>query len=86
MFEQGLQTLSAQTLPFTPKRGNYINNTHRHVGSAYLTFVAVDRHGTKLPVPPVVPETDDEKRRYQDAMRRRELRIAEAARKKQSKR
>jgi acyl-CoA hydrolase len=62
---------------------NYISNTRRHVGSAYLTFVAVDQHGTKLPVPPVIPETEEEKRRYADALRRRELRIAEAARKRQ---
>jgi acyl-CoA hydrolase len=64
---------------------NYISNTRRHVGSAYLTFVAVDQHGTKLPVPPVIPETEDEERRYADALRRRELRVAEAARKKQAK-
>jgi acyl-CoA hydrolase len=63
---------------------NYISNTRRHVGSAYLTFVAVDQHGTKLPVPPVIPESEDEKRRYADALRRRELRVAEAARKKQA--
>jgi len=62
---------------------NYISNTRRHVGSAYLTFVAVDRHGNKLPVPPIVPETEEEKQRYADALRRRELRQAEAARKRQ---
>src|SRR5262245_57483596 len=61
----------------------YISNTRRHVGSAYLTFVAVDRHGNKLPVPPILPQTEDEKRRYEDAARRRELRKAEAARKRQ---
>jgi acyl-CoA hydrolase len=62
---------------------NYISNTRRHVGSAYLTFVAVDRHGNKLPVPPIVPATEEEKQRYADALRRRELRQAEAARKRQ---
>ncbi|PYX80550.1 MAG: acyl-CoA thioesterase [Acidobacteria bacterium] len=64
---------------------NYIAGTRRHVSSAYLTFVAVDRHGRHIPVPPVVPETADEKRRYEDAGRRRELRRAELDRKKQSK-
>src|SRR5205807_1673664 len=64
---------------------NYIAGTTRHVASAYLTFVAVDRHGRHIPVPPVVPETADEKRRYEDAGRRRELRRAELDRKKQSK-
>jgi acyl-CoA hydrolase len=53
---------------------NYISGTTRHVASAYLTFVAVDTHGKHKPVPPVVPETEDEKRRFEDAGRRRELR------------
>jgi acyl-CoA hydrolase len=66
---------------------NYIAATRQHVSSAYLTFVAVDRHGRKLPVPPVIPETEDEKRRYEGALRRREARKSEleyrkAARKK----
>src|SRR5436853_6578963 len=64
---------------------NYIAGTRRHVSTAYLTFVAVDRHGRHLPVPAVVAETADEKRRYEDAGRRRELRRAELERKKQSK-
>ena len=60
---------------------NYIAGTRQHVSSAYLTFVAVDRHGRHLPVPPVVAETPDEKRRYEDAGRRRDLRRAERERK-----
>ena len=60
---------------------NYINGTSRVVSTAYLTFVAVDRHGHRLPVPPIIPETEEEKRRYEDAARRREHRIAERARK-----
>lgn len=59
---------------------NYIAGTTRHVSSAFLTFVAVDRHGRHLPVPPVIAETDEEKRRYEDAGRRREHRIAERGR------
>jgi acyl-CoA hydrolase len=61
---------------------NYIAGTRRHVSSAYLTFVAVDRQGNHIPVPPVIPETAEEKRRYEDAGRRRELRQAERDRKK----
>jgi acyl-CoA hydrolase len=60
---------------------NYITDTRRHVSSAYLTFVAVDRDGRHIPVPPVIPETEDEKRRYEDAGRRRELRHANKKRK-----
>ena len=63
---------------------NYIAGTRSQVSSAYLTFVAVDRHGRRLPVPPVVPETDEEKRRYEDALRRREIREGERRRKVQS--
>jgi acyl-CoA hydrolase len=59
---------------------NYIAHTKHHVSSAYLTFVAVDREGKHLPVPPVVPETDEQKRRYEDAGRRREHRQAEMKR------
>lgn len=53
---------------------NYIAGTTRHVASAYLTFVAVDEHGMHKSVPPVLPETEEEKRRYEDAGRRRDLR------------
>ncbi len=59
---------------------NYRSEQSRHVSSAYLTFVAIDSAGNRLPVPPVIPETADEKRRYDDADRRREIRKAEAAR------
>jgi acyl-CoA hydrolase len=61
---------------------NYRSDEWRHVSSAYLTFVAVDGAGNRLPVPPVIPETDEEKRRYEDALRRREIRQAECARRK----
>ncbi|MDP9162445.1 MAG: acyl-CoA thioesterase [Acidobacteriota bacterium] len=59
---------------------NYLSETCKHVSSAYLTFVAVDREGKHLPVPPVIPETEDQKRRYEDAGRRREIRRAELQR------
>ena len=59
---------------------NYIAASKRHVSSAYLTFVAVDREGKRLPVPPVVPETEEQKRRHEDAERRREHRQAEMKR------
>jgi acyl-CoA hydrolase len=60
---------------------NYMSGSRRHVSSAYLTFVAIDRYGRRVPVPPVTPETPEEKRRFEDAGRRREQRQAEAARK-----
>jgi acyl-CoA hydrolase len=60
---------------------NHFTGERHHVSSAYLTFVAVDQNGRKLPVAPVIPESTDEKRRFDDAGHRREIRRAEAARK-----
>ncbi len=47
-----------------------------HTCSAYLTFVALDDFGKAMPVPPVIPETETEKRRYREAGERREYRLA----------
>jgi len=63
---------------------NYIADTVQHVSSAYLTFVAVDRQGRHLAVPPVVPESQEEVRRYEDAGRRREIRRAELERRRRA--
>lgn len=61
---------------------NYIQDTCHHVSSAYLTFVAVDRDGNRLSVPAVIPETEEERRRYENAGYRREIRRAEVERRK----
>jgi acyl-CoA hydrolase len=53
---------------------NYILDDCKHVSSAYLTFVAVDAGGRRVQVPAVVPETDDQRRRYDDAGKRRQMR------------
>ena len=47
----------------------------RHVNSAYLVFVAVDEAGKPRPVPPLIVESDDERRRQREAKLRRERRI-----------
>src|SRR5882724_12836864 len=47
----------------------------RHVNTAYLTFVAIDETGHGVKVPPVIPETEDEIRRYEAAGIRRDLRL-----------
>jgi acyl-CoA hydrolase len=58
----------------------WVENLHttalRHMSSAYLTFVALDREGNKIVLPPVIPETDEEKRRYNEAAERRAYRLA----------
>ena len=46
-----------------------------HAVKAYLTFVAVDDKGHPTPVPAVVPETPEEKRRFEQAKKRRESRM-----------
>lgn len=48
----------------------------RHVLSAYLTFVALDENGRTRSVPPVLPESAVEKRRYKEAQLRRDGRLA----------
>lgn len=48
----------------------------KHTSSAYLTFVAIDKRGQRVPIAPVIPETDDEKRRYAEAGERRTYRLA----------
>ncbi|HYF02660.1 MAG TPA: acyl-CoA thioesterase [Patescibacteria group bacterium] len=57
-------------------REDPLNATEAHTSTAYLTFVAIDQYGKPLPVPPVDPQTDDEKRRYEEAALRREQRLA----------
>jgi len=47
-----------------------------HNSSAYLTFVALDAAGNRVPIPAVIPESDDEKRRYEEAAGRRDYRLA----------
>jgi acyl-CoA hydrolase len=56
---------------------NYIADTAEHVASAYLTFVAIDAAGHRLKVATVIPENEDQRRRYDDAGRRREIRRSE---------
>ncbi|MFC8278358.1 acyl-CoA thioesterase [Streptomyces sp. NPDC057271] len=48
----------------------------QQVASAYLVFAAVDADGKPRRVPPVVPETEKDKRRYQEAQIRRTHRLA----------
>lgn len=50
----------------------------RLCNTAFYTFVAVEQDGASvkpISVPPVAPETDDERARYDSAARRRELRL-----------
>jgi acyl-CoA hydrolase len=48
----------------------------QHVCTAYLTFVSLDANGKKKDVPAIAPETEAEKRRYDQAMIRRNHRLS----------
>lgn len=54
---------------------NLITGQRRHTNSCYVTYVAIDEHGRPSPVPPVLPETEDERRRYRAAEERRRRRL-----------
>ena len=54
---------------------NVLSGERRHTNSCYVTYVALDDHGQPTEVPPVVPETPDEKRRYERAAKRRASRV-----------
>jgi acyl-CoA hydrolase len=56
---------------------NLITGVKRHTNSCYLTFVAIDENGRPVAVPPVIPETDEERARFREGEQRREQRIAE---------
>jgi len=48
-----------------------------HTSTAYLTYVSLDADGKPLPLPPLILETDTQRRRHSEAKTRREMRLAE---------
>jgi acyl-CoA hydrolase len=56
---------------------NVITGVVRHAASAYLTYVALDSNGKPREVPPLILETEEERRRNGEARRRRDVRLAE---------
>lgn len=57
---------------------NPITSELFHTASAYMTFVALDSYGKPTEIPSLVLHTDTEKRRYEAAKKRREIRLARA--------
>jgi acyl-CoA hydrolase len=47
----------------------------KHTTTAFLTFVALDKSGEPVPVPPLIVKTSEERRRYREAGERRRLRL-----------
>jgi uncharacterized protein (TIGR00369 family) len=54
-----------------------LTNNVRHTASAYLTFVALDKNGRPLEVPPLLLNSETDVRRNHEAMARRKMRIME---------
>lgn len=54
---------------------NLLTGEVKHANSAYLTFVAIDDKRRPVSVLPIVPQTGDEIRRYEEALKRRQLRL-----------
>lgn len=54
---------------------NPLSGQVRHTGTCFLTIVALDKNGSPTPVPPLTPQTEDEKRRWDEAKIRRSLRL-----------
>ena len=54
---------------------NIPSGTRVKSNEAYYTFVAIDQNGRTIQVPTLVPETEEEKERFDQAQQRRELRL-----------
>ena len=65
---------------------NPITGETRHAGSAYLTYVALDADRRPHAVPPLILETEDDRRRNREAAARREARLHERRRERDSQR
>jgi len=63
---------------------NLPTQTRYRCNEAYYTFVALDSNGKPKKVNLLTPETEDEKKHYDGAMRRRQLRLVLAGRLKAS--
>lgn len=50
------------------------NRTATHTNSGYFTMVALDADGMPLTIEPLVPQNDEDKRRYEDAIKRKNKR------------
>ena len=54
---------------------NIPSGSRQKSNEAYYTFVALDQDGKTIPVPELVPETEDEIELHAGALRRRQLRL-----------
>ncbi|MCB0194309.1 MAG: acyl-CoA thioesterase [Anaerolineae bacterium] len=57
------------------KTENLISGEQTHTNTAYLVYVALDDNGKASPVPPLIVETSEEQRRWQEARARQRRRL-----------
>ena len=77
-FKTSMEVYIEVTAENIPKKTKFVSN------SAFFTFVAVDNSGKPKPVPEAIPESENEKKLYEGALRRRQLRLIFAGRLKPS--
>jgi acyl-CoA hydrolase len=55
---------------------NILTGERKHTSSAYVTYVAIDQNREPHPVPPLILETEEDRRRFREAGERRRYRLA----------
>ena len=63
---------------------NQVTGVREKCNDAIYTFVAVDQNGGPIQVPELIPETDEEKERFEAALRRKQLSLILAGKMKPS--
>lgn len=63
---------------------DHVTGNRSKSNEAIYTFVAVDQNGGPIQVPELIPETDEEKERYESALRRKQLSLILAGKMKPS--
>lgn len=54
---------------------NLLTGARRHTNTCFLTFVAIDSQGRPVPVPRLDLRTAEDRKRFREGRRRRELRV-----------
>lgn len=55
---------------------NILTGERKHTSTAYVTFVSIDLNRQPHAIPPLILETDGDRRRYREAGERRRIRLA----------
>lgn len=54
---------------------NVLSGQVTHTNTAFFVYVGLDQHGRPTPVPPLIPQTETEKRRFAEAQERQKERL-----------